>query len=480
MTKKIDSDALDNEFAQLGFVPLDRPIDSRDSDRTIKKIEQRRRAWQNSERSHLDDVLSLVESPDGVLRWHLTDVQTRRNSRRAGRQSRAALPQGKIERQYAFEKLQGANQVAKLVAGIDDKCTNKDKRGLWVLSENFEFDVNYSDIKEDADLKGKNVLLFIHGTFSHGDTTCQQIKEATNRKHPKFGLSFLKKIRTKYDRVLSFNHPTLSVSPMVNAFRLAAELRDAGVPKSIDIICHSRGGVVTRWWLEGFASQDSDYRVVFLGAPLGGTSLASPTHLKSGMNLISNYAQVTGKGLAMTANPILMAAGSVFSVIGSIAKVGAKAPVLDAACAVFPGLMGQARTKTNFEINNLRASLAGSNPHQNNYYAVINDFKPSDLEKWKFWKVFSEPKTYVTNLAEGVVDELIFSELDDDNNRVPIANDMVVDCNSMTELSDQLRISPDNVLDFKTKRKSSVVHHTNYVVQYETLEFILKVFKLDV
>ncbi|MEP3654755.1 MAG: hypothetical protein ABJO36_07655 [Litorimonas sp.] len=472
MTDNFDSEDLDNTFEDIGFRPLGRPVRATDSDEKKENIESRRRLWR-TEGAHTDDVLSLTSGHDGVLRWHVSETGYRAGSRRAGRDHRASLPAGKIEKQYAFEKLTGSNQVSKLVSAIDDKCTNPDKRGLWKLNDSLDYDIKFSDIRSEGDLTNKKILLFIHGTFSHGDTTAQQIKTAESRTHGKFGHDFVKKASEKYDLVLSFNHPTLAVSPMVNAFNLASELRDPnGPPKSIDIICHSRGGVVTRWWLEGFASQDSDYRVVFLGAPLGGTSLASPTNLKSGMNLISNYAQVTGKGLAMTANPILMAAGSVFATIGSIAKIGAKAPVLDAACAIFPGLMGQARTNTNYEIKNLRT--AGSfQAHRENYYAVISNFEPSDLEKWKFWNVFCKPKSYAMDLAEGVIDKLIFTRLDENKKRVPIANDMVVDCESMTDLADGASIPQDNIYDFKN---SSKVHHTNYVVQFHTLNFIREVF----
>ena len=69
------------------------------------------------------------------------------------------------------------------------------------------------------------------------------------------GLRFLNRaVRggKKYDRVLFFEHPTLSVSPVINALELGRAL--AGSSGQIDVIAHSRGGLVVRWWLEAFGS----------------------------------------------------------------------------------------------------------------------------------------------------------------------------------------------------------------------------------
>ena len=84
----------------------------------------------------------------------------------------------------------------------------------------------------------KKVLLFVHGTFSHCDTLHRQMASAGGPSDP-YGEKFLADVRRRYDHVLAFNHPTLAVSPTVNAFDLAAQLRDPrGSAKSIDVIIH--------------------------------------------------------------------------------------------------------------------------------------------------------------------------------------------------------------------------------------------------
>ena len=63
-------------------------------------------------------------------------------------------------------------------------------------------------------------------------------------------------------------------------FRDADRLQPLNGP--LDVIAHSRGGLVTRWALEGFGIGGAGpFRAVMVGAPIGGTSLASPPQLRS-------------------------------------------------------------------------------------------------------------------------------------------------------------------------------------------------------
>ena len=87
-----------------------------------------------------------------------------------------------------------------------------------------------------------------------------------------------------YKDIVFFEHATLAVSPIVNALELG---RFFAMPADrIDVIAHSRGGLVVRWWLEGFGKSLSlkplaPVRAVLVGSPLNGTSLAAPDKLKN-------------------------------------------------------------------------------------------------------------------------------------------------------------------------------------------------------
>ena len=83
--------------------------------------------------------------------------------------------------------------------------------------------------------------------------------------------------------VLAFDHPSLSVTPQQNA----AELLSMIPPDrrlDLDIVSHSRGGLVARAIADVAASADSRCRVrstVFVAAPNGGTPLADDKHIKA-------------------------------------------------------------------------------------------------------------------------------------------------------------------------------------------------------
>ena len=62
----------------------------------------------------------------------------------------------------------------------------------------------------------------------------------------------------KYDNVIFFEHATLAVSPVINALELGRFF--AGSAAQIDVIAHSRGGLIVRWWLEGVRKSLSSRR----------------------------------------------------------------------------------------------------------------------------------------------------------------------------------------------------------------------------
>ena len=120
-------------------------------------------------------------------------------------------------------------------------------------------------------------LLFIHGAFSSSHGAFHDIPlEAMERLYQRYG-----------GRVFAFNHFTLSHDPRQNVTRLLDGLRQLA-PNGrieIDVICHSRGGLVTRTIAEGKHSfgLDTGYldvrRVVFAGVPNRGTVLAQADHM---------------------------------------------------------------------------------------------------------------------------------------------------------------------------------------------------------
>lgn len=113
------------------------------------------------------------------------------------------------------------------------------------------------------------VLLFVHGTFSTAHGGFGELPRPT-----------LQALHRQYDgRVIAFDHPTLSQTPDENVSWLLSRLPASKV--EFDVVCHSRGGLVSRVldraWLQ--APHTSVRRLVFAGTPNRGTALADPDHM---------------------------------------------------------------------------------------------------------------------------------------------------------------------------------------------------------
>jgi hypothetical protein len=132
-------------------------------------------------------------------------------------------------------------------------------------------------------LAGGRALLMVHGTFS--------------RAHLAFGhlpIGCMEGLHRLYGgRVFAYDHFTLSHDPRENVRRFLAQIPD-GTSLDVDIVCHSRGGLVSRMLSEkqGEFSLGSRHlrvgKVVFVGAPNAGTSLADPAHLGDVLDVFTN------------------------------------------------------------------------------------------------------------------------------------------------------------------------------------------------
>ena len=140
----------------------------------------------------------------------------------------------------------------------------------------------------DADwqhLSSGRALLMIHGTFS----TAHGAFSGLTRDD-------MAQLNSMYDgRVFAFDHPSVSVSPAANVKELAKRI-PAGTRLDVDIVCHSRGGLVAREIAErgsahGLTTDRLNVgRVVFVGAANSGTMLAQPEHM---VNMIDRLTTVT-------------------------------------------------------------------------------------------------------------------------------------------------------------------------------------------
>jgi pimeloyl-ACP methyl ester carboxylesterase len=201
-------------------------------------------------------------------------------------------------------------------------------------------------------LRGGRALLFIHGTFSTAHGAFNLITDGA-----------FKALCDRYQgRVFAFNHFTLSHDPRRNVEWLLAQL-PAWPPLDVDIVCHSRGGLVARALTEQPSAFGLDTsrvvvrRIVFAGVPNGGTLLAHPDHMVTMIDRLTTALNLFPTG-AITET--LEAIITTVKVVGHGALNG-----LDGLASMRPG--GSFLTRLN-----------QGTPAGDGYYAIAADYEPTD------------------------------------------------------------------------------------------------------
>jgi hypothetical protein len=200
-------------------------------------------------------------------------------------------------------------------------------------------------------LAGGRSLLFVHGTFSTSHGSFGGIGEES-----------MTALASAYgQRMLALDHPTLSVDPVENARELAQRV-PRGVPLEMDVLCHSRGGLVARaiaGEMGGLVPDLSIRRIVFVGTPNLGTPLADPQHMGAFVDRITALLNLIPPGPWSAVVDVLESVLEVVKILGQGALGG------------LPGLASM-NPKGNF-IRGINTP-GGAGPL---HYAVDADFEPT-------------------------------------------------------------------------------------------------------
>ncbi|MDQ4070554.1 MAG: hypothetical protein M3203_13945, partial [Actinomycetota bacterium] len=195
-------------------------------------------------------------------------------------------------------------------------------------------------------------LLLLHGTNSLSHSGFASLSpETVDGFHARYG-----------GRVFAFDHPTLSVSPLDNAKELARLLPD-DVPLDVDVLCHSRGGLVARVLAElggnvGVAGRLRLRQVVFVATPNLGTPLADPGNLARLLDGLTNLLDVVPD------NPVTDSLAGIVALVRQLA-VGA-----------LEGLDGLMSMSPRLSENAFLAMLNVERQHGTKYRAVAADYEP--------------------------------------------------------------------------------------------------------
>jgi hypothetical protein len=142
-----------------------------------------------------------------------------------------------------------------------------------------------ADFTDWRSLDGKPTLLVVHGIFSSVEGMISKLPR-----------NAMERWNNHYEgRVIAFNHLSVTLSPEDNA-RFFLETAKRALPAGnfkFDILCHSRGGVVSRTLSERrrsvFADSNSDFRkIYFVASPNNGSALGDPEHMLEMIDVFTN------------------------------------------------------------------------------------------------------------------------------------------------------------------------------------------------
>jgi pimeloyl-ACP methyl ester carboxylesterase len=254
--------------------------------------------------------LLLYAAEDGSLSWHLPDdvdpgeVVTRGGERRTYRLPRAVVvAEDDGSGQRGILGAVGTKLFKVLVFPLIDpvlgkvgdwfagRWEEKNRRNLvrWFAPDDFQrADVAAFATPDWGRVEGGPALLFIHGTTAQSNTAFQQLPAAT-----------LTELVKRYEgRVFALDHFTISVTPHENIRWLAEQLAAiaGSAPLTLDIVSHSRGGLVGRVLAEraedvGLAGRVTVRTLVMVGTPNAGTALADKANLSKLMDRVTDLVQ---------------------------------------------------------------------------------------------------------------------------------------------------------------------------------------------
>ena len=134
--------------------------------------------------------------------------------------------------------------------------------------EIFDYDKDKAALKDKV-AKAKKIVMFIHG-FA-GSTS--ELPKSLRRNVEKGG----KNMKDSYDLALTFNYESINTPIEKTAEMLEAKLAEVGLVaghgKQFDIVAHSMGGLVSRWYIERRSGKNVVSQLVMLGTPNAGSAI---------------------------------------------------------------------------------------------------------------------------------------------------------------------------------------------------------------
>ncbi|MEO9153135.1 MAG: alpha/beta hydrolase, partial [Lapillicoccus sp.] len=251
----------------------------------------------------------LYAAEDGSLSWHLPDsVPAGEVPSRGGERRTYRLPREVV---IASQDAEGSGQrgvlgavgtklfkllvfplIDPVLGKVGDyfagKWEQKNRRNQvrWFAPDGFRGLAAAPFGADDwATLRGGPALLFVHGTFAQAHTAYGAVApDVMATLHERYA-----------GRVFAVDHFTVSATPHDNVTWLAEQI-SGGEPLVLDVVTHSRGGLVGRALAEraaelGFADKLTVRTLVMVASPNAGTALADKDHLSAMLDRVTDLVQ---------------------------------------------------------------------------------------------------------------------------------------------------------------------------------------------
>lgn len=299
------------------------------------------------------------------------------------------------------------------------------------------------------------LLLLLHGTFSSTRGAYGSLAATP------WGRQLLGRTGA-YDAVLGFDHRSLAVAPRQNAIELLDFIRMLGAahPPRLDIVSHSRGGLVYRSLAEqvlpGMPAEARPRleRAVFVGVPNAGTTLADADNWRDFIDLYTNIALGACRfiGRLPQATAVTTVLAELIQGIGGLVRALAEQALES---GDVPGLSAL-RPDGDF-LRELNRTQDGQPRADATFYcAVTSEFRASLGEP-------HAPPELPRRLLMGLVDRVADRVLGE-------ANDLVVNTASMTAIDGGGAWIKDR-LHFD---HSPHIYHTNYFARPEVVNALTR------
>jgi hypothetical protein len=197
--------------------------------------------------------------------------------------------------------IMGAEDAIEAIASVVEKKI-KPNEGFIKISEGYKEPATPDDLKK---AKGK-VLLFVHGIFSSINAAFSELGDSGANNTTMNTL-----VNAYSGQVFGYDHWTISKAPLTNALNLLDAI-PKGANWDIDVVCHSRGGLVVRSLAcvlnqeqnpvnSDLTKMDSKRKekfrkigkTVFVAAANQGSPLADPDEIRDFLNVAAFLASTT-------------------------------------------------------------------------------------------------------------------------------------------------------------------------------------------